>query len=85
MLTIREEQMGAMGQAAVKNFEDQVIEDLKKSALSVISKKGATIFAPANNTANMVQAILKNEKKTAACSALCLWTPLFQVEITSSS
>jgi hypothetical protein len=31
MLTIRAEQMGAMGQAAVKNFEDQVIEDLKKS------------------------------------------------------
>ena len=50
--------------------KQEIVEDLKKSALSVISKKGATIFAPANNTANMVQAILKNEKKTAACSAI---------------
>ncbi len=47
-----------------------IADDLKKSALSVIGKKGATIFAPANNTTNMVQAILRDEKRLAACSAV---------------
>jgi len=44
--------------------------ELRESALNVISKKGATIYAPANNTANMVQAILKDEKMLAACSVV---------------
>lgn len=48
----------------------EICEELKKSALNVISKKGATIFAPANNTANIIQAILKDEKKLAVCSAI---------------
>ena len=53
--------------------EDEKIEiwkELRESALNVISKKGATIFAPANNTANLIQAILKDEKKLAICSAI---------------
>jgi malate dehydrogenase len=47
-----------------------ILGELKRSALEVIAKKGATIFAPANNTANMVQMILKDEKKTAVCSVV---------------
>ena len=48
----------------------QILEELRQSALEVISKKGATIFAPANNTVNMIQMIMKDEKKTAVCSTV---------------
>jgi len=48
----------------------EILKELRESALNVISKKGATIFAPANNTVNMVQAILKDEKRTAVCSVV---------------
>ncbi|MDH5795416.1 MAG: malate dehydrogenase [Candidatus Bathyarchaeota archaeon] len=47
-----------------------IAHELRQSALDVISKKGATIFAPANNTANLVESILKNSKETAVCSAV---------------
>ncbi|MEM2110778.1 MAG: malate dehydrogenase [Candidatus Bathyarchaeia archaeon] len=48
----------------------EISNELKESALEVISKKGATIFAPANNTADMIQSILKNEKRLVACSVV---------------
>jgi len=48
----------------------KIAEELKKAALRVISKKGATVFAPANNTVNMIQAILRDEKQLAVCSAI---------------
>jgi len=50
--------------------KNEIVNDLKRSALSVISKKGATIYAPANNTANMVEAILKDEGRLCVCSAI---------------
>ncbi|MEM2913869.1 MAG: malate dehydrogenase [Candidatus Bathyarchaeia archaeon] len=48
----------------------EISNELKESALKVISKKGATIFAPANNTADMIQSILKNEKRLVTCSVV---------------
>jgi len=47
-----------------------IVEELKQSALTVISKKGATIYAPANNTANVVEAILRDAKSLYICSAI---------------
>lgn len=47
-----------------------IIEKLKKTALDVISKKGATIYAPANNTVNMIEYVVKDEKKLCVCSAI---------------
>lgn len=52
----------------VERFE--VMNRLKDSALQVISKKGATIYAPASNTANIIEAIVKDEKKGAVCSVV---------------
>ncbi len=48
----------------------QIMNGLKESALQVISKKGATIYAPASNTANVVEAILKNQKSLSVCSVV---------------
>ena len=45
-------------------------EEIKQSALNVISKKGGTVYAPASNTANMIQMILKNSGCKAVCSAI---------------
>jgi malate dehydrogenase len=57
-----------------KTFDEEeraeIMKELRQSALNVISKKGATVFAPATNTANMVETILKDEKKTAICSVV---------------
>ena len=53
-----------------KDERTEIAQELRQSALNVISKKGATIFAPANNTANIVQSILRDEKRTAVCSAV---------------
>lgn len=50
--------------------KEKVRKELRASALNVISKKGATIFAPANNTVNMIQSILKNEKRLMVCSVV---------------
>jgi len=38
-----------------------ITEEIKQSALNVISQKGGTVYAPASNTANMIQMILKDE------------------------
>ncbi len=48
----------------------KITEELKKAASRVISKKGATTFAPASNTANMIQAILRDEKRFGMCSVV---------------
>jgi len=40
----------------------------RESALDVIKKKGSTIFAPAANTGDMVEAIIKDRKRLMACS-----------------
>jgi malate dehydrogenase len=54
------------------NFKERkkIIENLKESAHKVIVKKGATIFAPANNTVNIIEKILKNEKKLIVSSVV---------------
>lgn len=48
--------------------KEQIQHSIRQSALSVIQKKGATIFAPAFNTADMVEAILKDQHKLMICS-----------------
>lgn len=53
-----------------KREREEIQEEIKESALKVISKKGATIFAPANNTANIIQSILRDEKNLAMCSVI---------------
>ena len=47
----------------------EIKEKIKQAALMVIQKKGATIFAPASHTADMVEAIVKDQKKVLICSA----------------
>ena len=54
----------------VEDERAEVMKGLKESALQVISKKGATIYAPACNTANVVEAILKDEKRLSVCSTI---------------
>jgi len=49
---------------------EEIEKEIKESALRVISKKGATIYAPANNTANVIQEILRDEKRLATCSVI---------------
>lgn len=49
--------------------KDNIRQKIKETALTVIQKKGATVFAPASNTADMVEAILKDQHKLMACSA----------------
>ena len=43
-------------------------EKIRQTALTVIQKKGATVFAPASNTTDMVEAIIKDQKKLMICS-----------------
>ena len=50
--------------------KSEIIKELRSSALTVISKKGATIYAPANNTVNLIEAVIKDEKRICACSAI---------------
>ena len=45
------------------------IDDTRKVAAEVISKKGATIFAPGRSIARMVQAIANDTKEVLAASA----------------
>ncbi|MFH0849275.1 MAG: malate dehydrogenase, partial [archaeon] len=46
----------------------EIVDELRNYALKVIAKKGRTIYAPANNTANMGQSILRNERRLTVCS-----------------
>jgi len=48
--------------------KEELRETLKDYALKVVSKKGATIYAPASNTADMAQAILRDERRLMCCS-----------------
>lgn len=48
--------------------QQQIMEDIRQSAHKVISKKGATVYAPASNTADMVEAIVKDSRKLMICS-----------------
>jgi malate dehydrogenase len=50
--------------------KNEIAEDLKEAALTVISKKGATVYAPANNTVNIIEKILKDERDLCICSAV---------------
>ncbi|MEM1582778.1 MAG: malate dehydrogenase [Candidatus Bathyarchaeia archaeon] len=50
--------------------KDEIMMELRRSALTVISKKGATIYAPANNTVNMIEILMRNERKICICSAI---------------
>lgn len=47
----------------------QAIDDTRKVAAEVISKKGATIFAPGRSVARMVKAIADDTKEVLAASA----------------
>lgn len=46
----------------------KITEETKMSSMKVIEKKKATIFAPASNTVDMVEAIVKNKKQLMVCS-----------------
>jgi malate dehydrogenase len=48
----------------------EIIEGLRMSALNVISKKGATTYAPANNTANIIESIVKDRGELRICSII---------------
>ena len=48
--------------------KESILKKVKESALNVINKKGATVFAPASNVADMVEAIVKDENKLMTCS-----------------
>ncbi|MEM1606660.1 MAG: malate dehydrogenase [Candidatus Bathyarchaeia archaeon] len=73
-----EEQVPVFSKVMIKNrrvelaeYEKSGIrEELMQSALMVILKKGATVYAPANNTVNIIEAILRDERKTYICSAI---------------
>jgi malate dehydrogenase len=47
----------------------QAIEDTRKVAAEVISKKGATVFAPGRSVARMAKAIVEDSKEVLAASA----------------
>ncbi|MEM3816118.1 MAG: malate dehydrogenase [Candidatus Bathyarchaeia archaeon] len=73
-----EEQVPVFSKVMIKNrrvelaeYEKSGIrEELRQSALMIILKKGATVYAPANNTVNIIEAILRDERKTYICSAI---------------
>jgi malate dehydrogenase len=56
----------------LKEFSEEEKQKIKNQSRScaqeVISKKGATVFAPASNVADMVEAIVKDQKKLMICS-----------------
>jgi malate dehydrogenase len=48
--------------------KESIQSKVKESALNVIQNKGATIFAPAKHTADMVENIVMDKKRVMACS-----------------
>ena len=48
----------------------EITEEIRQSALNVISKKGGTVYAPASNTVNMVRMILEDVPGLAVCSVV---------------
>ncbi len=49
--------------------KEEIKQKIRQTALTVIQKKGATVFAPASNTADMVEAIIGDQRKLLICSA----------------
>ena len=43
-----------------KEEREEITGEIRQSAINVISKKGGTVYAPASNTANMIQMILED-------------------------
>src|SRR3989338_7880508 len=56
-------------QSCSSTERENIKKKIRQAALTIIQKKGATVFAPASNTADMVEAILKNQHKLMVCSA----------------
>ncbi|RJS93208.1 malate dehydrogenase [Candidatus Bathyarchaeota archaeon] len=48
----------------------EITEEIRRSALNVISKKGGTVYAPASNTVNMIQMIIEDSSSLAVSSVV---------------
>jgi len=48
----------------------EITEEIRRSALDVISKKGGTVYAPASNTVNMIQMIVEDSSSLAVGSVV---------------
>jgi len=48
----------------------KITEEIRESALNVISKKGGTIYAPASNTVNMIQMMINDVSGLAVSSVV---------------
>lgn len=53
-----------------KEEKEELIKKCRNSSTEVISRKGATVFAPAHHTISMVEAILWDKMKLMMCSAV---------------
>ncbi len=53
-----------------KEEKVELIEKCRKSSSEIVNRKGVTAYGPANNTANMIEAILKDQRKLMMCSAV---------------
>jgi len=57
-----------------RSFSDaerkEIADEIRRSALNVISKKGGTVYAPASNTVNMIQMILEDRSTLAVGSVV---------------
>jgi malate/lactate dehydrogenase len=50
--------------------KQKIYEALRLSSMEVVSRKEATVFAPASGTVSMIQAILQDKKEMMPCSAV---------------
>jgi len=48
----------------------EIAEEIRQSALNVISKKGGTVYAPASNTVNMIRMIVEDVSGLAVSSVV---------------
>ena len=53
-----------------KEERAEITEEIRQSALNVISKKGRTVYAPASNTANIIQMIIEGDSRLAVVSTV---------------
>ena len=53
-----------------KEKAQEIFEDTKKTAAEVIALKGATIFAPGNAVASMIESVIKNKNSVMPVSTL---------------
>ena len=60
------------GEKAAFSTEErrEITEEIRQSALNVISKKGGTVYAPASNTVNMIRMIIEDLCGLAVCSVV---------------